>query len=175
VEVDALQPGLWVMGGPAFHSIYEIERFLERKPEAFKDIVFELRNLVAEIVPQATEKILWGGLSYYNTTRGGAVKGGICQIEIHADHVRLSFLHGAFLPDPQGLLQGKRLAKRYVRLEAYESAPWEYLKELIRASSQFDPTSLSAEQHLKNLQGSLKGKGGLKTLVEERRKDEAEE
>jgi AbrB family looped-hinge helix DNA binding protein len=27
------------------------------------------------------------------------------------------------------------------------------------------------EQYLKNLQGSLKGKGGLKTLVEERRKD----
>jgi AbrB family looped-hinge helix DNA binding protein len=27
------------------------------------------------------------------------------------------------------------------------------------------------EQYLKNLQGSLKGKGGLKTLLEERRKD----
>jgi AbrB family looped-hinge helix DNA binding protein len=27
------------------------------------------------------------------------------------------------------------------------------------------------EQYLKNLQGSLKGKGGLKTLVEERRND----
>jgi AbrB family looped-hinge helix DNA binding protein len=27
------------------------------------------------------------------------------------------------------------------------------------------------EQYLKNLQGSLKGKGGLKVLVEERRKD----
>ena len=27
------------------------------------------------------------------------------------------------------------------------------------------------EQYLKNLQGSLKGKGGLQTLLEERRKD----
>lgn len=27
------------------------------------------------------------------------------------------------------------------------------------------------EQYLKNLQGSLKGKGGLKTLIEERTKD----
>lgn len=27
------------------------------------------------------------------------------------------------------------------------------------------------EQYLKNLQGSLKGRGGLKTLMEERRKD----
>jgi AbrB family looped-hinge helix DNA binding protein len=31
------------------------------------------------------------------------------------------------------------------------------------------------EQYLRNLQGSLKGRGGLKTLVEERRKDKERE
>lgn len=31
------------------------------------------------------------------------------------------------------------------------------------------------EQYLKNLQGSLKGKGGLKVLLEERRKDRERE
>lgn len=31
------------------------------------------------------------------------------------------------------------------------------------------------EQYLKNLQGSLKGKGGLKVLLEERRKDKGRE
>ena len=31
------------------------------------------------------------------------------------------------------------------------------------------------EQYLKNLQGSLKGKGGLKTLLDERRKDRERE
>jgi very-short-patch-repair endonuclease len=31
--------------------------------------------------------------------------------------------------------------------------------------------SISAENHLQNLQGSLKGKGGLKALMEERRKE----
>lgn len=31
------------------------------------------------------------------------------------------------------------------------------------------------EQYLKNLQGSLKGKGGLKVLMEERRKDKGRE
>jgi len=31
------------------------------------------------------------------------------------------------------------------------------------------------EQYLRNLQGSLKGKGGLKVLVEERRKDKDRE
>lgn len=123
----------------SFHSTHEIERFLERKPEALKEIVFELRSLVAEIAPYATEKIQWRGLSYYDAGRGGPVKAGICQIEVHADHVRLSFIHGAFIADPQGLLGGERLAKRYVRLESYESAPWEALAELIRASAAFDP------------------------------------
>jgi hypothetical protein len=126
----------------SFHSVGEIERFLERKPVAFKDIVLELRNLIAEIAPYATEKILWGGLSYYDTSRGGPVRGGICQIEIHADHVRLSFIHGAFIEDPQGLLQGERIAKRYVRLESYESAPWETLGKLISAAAGFDPAAL---------------------------------
>lgn len=31
------------------------------------------------------------------------------------------------------------------------------------------------EQYLKSLQGSLKGKGGLKTLIDERRKDKERE
>lgn len=125
-----------------FHSVGEIERFLERKPEALKDIVFELRNLIAEIAPYATKKIQWKGLSYYDASRGGVVKGGICQIEVHAEHVRLSFIHGAFIEDPQELLQGERIAKRYVRLESYESAPWQALEELIRVAARFDPVSL---------------------------------
>jgi hypothetical protein len=61
---------------------------------------------------------------------------------VHAEHVRLSFIHGVFIEDPQGLLQGERIAKRYVRLESYESAPWEALGELIRTAAMFDPTAL---------------------------------
>ena len=131
------------MSKGSFHSTHEIGRFLEQKPEALKEIVFELRNLIAEIAPQATEKILWGGLSYYDASRGGPVKAGICQIdEIHAEHVRLSFIHGAFLEDPNGLLSGDRLAKRYIRLETYNSVPWDDLTELIQNAAGFDPTSL---------------------------------
>lgn len=130
----------------SFHSLHEIERFLERKTEALKDIVFELRNLITEIVPHATEKIQWKGLSYYDASRGGVVKGGICQIEVHDEHVRLSFIHGVFLEDPHGLLRGDRLSKRYVWLESYESAPWEQLGELIRAAAKFDPVAFWGNQ-----------------------------
>jgi hypothetical protein len=127
------------MGQDFFHSMHEIERFLAHRPENLKEIVFGLRDLVAEIAPHATEKIQWKGLSYFDATRGGVVKGGICQIEIHADHVRLSFIHGAFLDDPHGLLEGDRLSKRYVCLENFQYAPWERLEELIRVAAKFDP------------------------------------
>ena len=101
--------------------------------------ILTLEDEVVDIAPYATEKIQWKGLSYYDASRGGVVKGGICQIEVHDEHVRLSFIHGAFIDDPHGLLGGDRLSKRYVRLESYESAPWEQLGELIRAAAKFDP------------------------------------
>jgi hypothetical protein len=126
-----------------FLSTQEIERFMRHKPLHLQEIVLELRNLVAAVAPQATEKIQWKGLSYYDALRGGVVKGGICQIGIHPDHVRLSFIHGAFLPDPEGLLQGDRKAKRFIRISTYEDAPWEALFTLIQASVQFDPSTLA--------------------------------
>jgi hypothetical protein len=127
-----------------FLSTQEIERFLQHKPQDLQEIVLELRNLVAAVAPQATEKIQWRGISYYDADRGGVVKGGICQIGIYPEHVRLSFIHGAFLPDPEALLQGDRKAKRFVRLTSYEETPWEAVTELIKASASFNPASLAS-------------------------------
>jgi hypothetical protein len=125
-----------------FLSTQEVERFLQFKPVKVRDIVLELRNLVASVAPEATERILWKGLSYHDGRRGGPVKGGICQIEIHADRVRLSFIHGAFLQDPEGLLEGDRLAKRFIEVMSYDQAPWSDLKYLIEESARFDPSSI---------------------------------
>jgi hypothetical protein len=118
-----------------------VETFLERTRPDLRDIVFELRNLIAFVAPRATEAILWKGINYYDKERGGPVSAGICQIIIMEDHVRLGFIHGSFLPDPKSLLEGGRKAKRFVRLNSYDAAPWEDLKELIAYSSRFDPYS----------------------------------
>ncbi len=58
------------------------------------------------------------------------------------------------------LLSEAALAKDWLRPEEEEA--WSYLKPV-------------TEQYLKNLQGSLKGKGGLKVLIDERRKDKERE
>jgi hypothetical protein len=122
--------------------IHHIEKFLKFTHQPLQEIVFELRNIIAAVAPDAAEVIRWGGLSYFHEGRGGIVSAGICQIGIEKDHVRLAFVHGSFLQDPQNLLRGTGKAKRYIEIDSYETAPWEYFKELIKASAQFDPRSL---------------------------------
>ena len=112
-------------------------------PKHLLEIAGEVRNLVAQTAPQATEVLRKNGAVYFDATRGGPVKAGICQIRILLDHIRVVFAHGAFLPDPQGLLVGDQLAMRHLPIYNYEAAPWDALLALIEASYHFDPCSLA--------------------------------
>ena len=121
----------------------EIERCLQFTPPDLRDLVLELRSLIVAVAPAATEVIHRKGFTYYDEDRGGPVSAGICQIRLLPDHIRLAFVHGAFLPDPHRLLEGNQKAMRYVRLYSYGQAPWDALKALITASAGFDPYSLN--------------------------------
>jgi hypothetical protein len=122
--------------------LHEVETFLQHIPAPLQEIVLELRNLIVSVSPDAVEVIRWGGLSYFHEGGGGIVSAGICQIGIREDHIELAFIHGAFIADPRHLLEGKQKAKRFIRIDSYEAASWEYLEELIAASAKFDPRSL---------------------------------
>jgi len=123
-------------------STREVEKSLEHIAPELRDIVLEIRNIVAAIAPDATEVKHSKGFSYFDAQRGGPVSAGICQIVIERDYIGLAFIHGAFLPDPRGLLEGEAKAKKFVRIYAYDDAPWDYLRDLIIASSRFDPRTL---------------------------------
>jgi hypothetical protein len=111
-----------------------------------RDVVCELCSLVVSSAPTATETVHRNGFSYYYAERGGPVSAGICQINLHGDHIRLAFNHGAFLPDPKGLLRGDdRLVKRYVKIASFDQAPWDDLQNLIAASARFDPRTASRD------------------------------
>jgi hypothetical protein len=121
----------------------DIEIYLARIPSDLRDIVLELRSIIASIAPTATETIHRKGFTYYHAERGGPVSAGICQINLQRDHIQLAFIHGAFLPDPKGLLHGERQYKRYVKLYSFDQAPWDDLQVLIAASANFDPRSIA--------------------------------
>jgi len=125
------------------------ERFIEKhleyvRPE-LRDIVLEIRNIVASVAPDATESQHSRGFSYYHKERGGPVSAGICQIGIYPDHVRLGFIHGAFIPDPEGRLVGEPKYKKHLRIYHFEDAPWEYIRGLIEAHARFDPYTLKVD------------------------------
>jgi hypothetical protein len=126
-----------------FLSSGEIQRFLTAFPTGFQDIALELRDLLISCCPEASERILWGGLSYHDSARGGPVRGAICQIEFHPEHVRLSFIHGVRLEDPHALLQGKQKSKRFIQIASYEEAPWEDIRSLIEAAARLDPATFA--------------------------------
>ncbi len=97
--------------------IHHIENFLIFTPPHLQDIILELRNIIFSVASDAVEVVRWGGLNYFHEGRGGIVSAGICQIDIHKQHVRLAFIHGAFLPDPHKLLSGTQKAKRFIEID----------------------------------------------------------
>ena len=122
--------------------IRQVETFLQQTPLHLQEIVLELRNIIASVATDAREVVRWRGLCYFHEGGGGIVNAGICQIGIHKDHVRLAVIHGAFIADPQHLFEGTQKYKRFVRIESYDDAPWEYMKELITSAARFDPRSI---------------------------------
>jgi hypothetical protein len=122
-----------------FLPVHVVERNLQFEPAKLVEICMEIRNIVAQIEPQAKERVVANRLTYHVPSRGGPVKAGICGISLHKDHVRVHFPHGAFLEDPLGLLEGDRLAMRFMRIHTYAEAPWEEVAALIRRSADFRP------------------------------------
>jgi hypothetical protein len=142
--------------------LVRLEEHLKNLPKDKIEVILEIRNIVASLCPHATERLDPGGIVYYDASRGGSVKGGICMISYDNEQLRLDFAHGAFLPDPAHLLSGSNLAKWGMQLEGFDSVPWDEVTALITASEKFDPASLMVkgvdgltpyEKHLNNRQG----------------------
>jgi hypothetical protein len=129
------------MQGNGFYTRRVVEQFLKFSPPEIREIVFELRDLVWRACPNATERILRGGLSYHLSEKGGPVKGSICQIELDKDRVRVSFIHGVRLSDPDSLLSGDRISKRSLAIKSFNSAPWDGIFNLIQEAGNLDPTT----------------------------------
>jgi hypothetical protein len=118
----------------------ELDSLLAGLPSECRDIVLTLREVIAQIIPGADERVLWGGLSYHRPWIGGPVKGAICQVVAKRGEIRLDFIHGVRLSDPRKQLQGDRLSKRYVPIRSVAEAKRPEIADLIREASDLDPS-----------------------------------
>jgi hypothetical protein len=119
----------------------EVAAFLRNCNADNAELILELRNFVHKVAPDVTEAIKFHSLCYFVRGRPyGAIGGNVCGIGEHKGTVYLSFIHGAALPDPEGLLVGDGKAMR--KIPIYSSADFRRpaVRELILASMRYDPT-----------------------------------
>jgi hypothetical protein len=106
------------------------------------DIVLDLRALVRRTVPELCESIRFNALCYFKPDRPfGAIGGNACLINSRDDHVRLEFIHGAALPDPEGLLRGDGKAKRFIEIRTRRDVQRRGIRELLLAARAYKPGS----------------------------------
>lgn len=92
-----------------------------------REIIEELRRIVKEAAPEATESIKWHMPVYEH-------HGLLCYIDSAKEHVRFGFYHGAELPDPDRLLEGTSKTGRHIYLRALSDIPKRPLTNLVKAA-----------------------------------------
>lgn len=118
----------------------ELSAYLAACPGEAAALVLEMRHVVLTTAPQVSEAIRFGALCYFKPDHEyGAIGGNVCMIDGRGSGVSLAFLHGAALPDPAGLFQGRAKAKRSVDIRTERDARRREIRELIRAAAAHEP------------------------------------
>lgn len=77
------------------------------------ETVIALRDLVRNLVPEATEDIKWGALCSFLGDRA------YCGIMPYKNYVSVIFDRGSELDDPRGLLEGGGKSMRHLKIRAH--------------------------------------------------------
>ena len=98
-------------------------------PPEIEALNLRLRAFIRESIPEAEERVYRDGRSAgYHEARCGV----FCGLFPRRDAVYLAFPYGDQLPDPEGLLEGRK--GRYVALRPGEELPEEALFRLLLAA-----------------------------------------
>lgn len=79
-----------------------------------QQIVGQIREIVAEVAPEAVEKSMYGGLVY--EVRLHEQKELLCGTFVHKDYVTLELTGGSELADLVGVLEGEGKTRRHIKL-----------------------------------------------------------
>jgi hypothetical protein len=93
--------------------------FLGGYPPEIRDVAERLRDVVREAVPESIERVRIGWrLIGYDVPAGRRTR-YFAFVAPELEHVHLGFEHGAWMTDPDGLLQGAHLGLKKVRFVTY--------------------------------------------------------
>lgn len=80
-------------------------------PPHLRPVVDELRRLVRQAAPDASEIVKWNHIVFQQG-------GDVCYLAPARDHVTFGFFRGASLADPEGLLEGTGKWMRHVKVRS---------------------------------------------------------
>lgn len=100
----------------------EVKEYIEQFPPEFRAILYRLRELIFEVVPEAEEAIKWRMPTF------SYLKKQICYIAGFKNHVTFAFHDGTMIKDPGGMFQGSGKYMRFVRYKSLEDMDEERIK-----------------------------------------------
>ena len=105
-------------------------------PEA-RELIEELRGVVREVMPGATESVNmgWEVLLF---SAGSGMRDVVAAILPRAAYVNLQFADGARLPDPGKRLEGTGKRMRHVKVRSKEEARQPQVKALLEAAAKLN-------------------------------------
>lgn len=122
-----------------------IEVFLARYSPEVQAISRELREVTRRAMPQARE-VLYAKQNHFAYLLSESLHDCICYICPMKDYVRLGFMFGTHLADPERLLVGEGKRLRHVKVRTIEEARRPALERLVAAAWADAQVSLSKIQ-----------------------------
>ena len=104
------------------HTDPQVEEYILQYPEKFVTIMMRLRELIHQVVPEATEAIKWSRPHFSMGRRP------ICYIGGFQSHVTLAFHDGRMLNDPDGILLGTGKKMKYLKFKSMDELDEEKLR-----------------------------------------------
>jgi hypothetical protein len=123
---------------PSEQAAQEIAAFLAGYPASMREISEFLSELMRQAMPLARETLdaRHNHLGYALIL---SLSERICYICPMRDYVRLGFMYGASLPDPDRLLQGEGKRLRHVKIGSMSDAQNPAVRALVTAANAIGP------------------------------------
>lgn len=104
----------------------KIEAYIKLQSPAQQKTINRMRTFVKSAVPELAEQMRWLQVGYLIS------KKDVCGIYASSDHVNLSFMQGATLRDPKGLLEGTGKGMRHIKITRIEDVDAETIKGYVK-------------------------------------------
>src|SRR5438046_9298063 len=111
-----------------------IEQFFAGYPPEVQTISRKLRDMMNKAMPDGGNEVLFAGYNHVGYSLGKSMHERICYICPMKDYVRLGFMYGTSLPDPDQMLVGEGKRLRHVQVRSLKDANHAALQQLVNAA-----------------------------------------